>query len=101
MRVCLVPLQIESKNPSANLQHFKVQIERIAKNKPDLVCLPECAFTGYLYEENDLSQFAEPIPGPTVIAMAQVARKHQVYLCFGLLERTPSGVYDSAVLLDK
>jgi predicted amidohydrolase len=101
MRVCLVPLKIESKNPSANLRHFKAQIERIAKDKLDLVCLPECAFTGYLYEEDDLSQFAESIPGPTVVEMAQVACKHQFYLCFGLLEHTASGVYDSPVLLDK
>jgi predicted amidohydrolase len=101
MRVCLVPLKIESRNPSANLRHFKVEIESIAEDKPDLVCLPECAFTGYLYEEDDLSRFAEPIPGPTVVEMAQVARRHQIYLCFGLLERTPSGVYNSAVLLDK
>lgn len=70
-------------------------------NKPDLVCLPECAFTGYLYEEGDFRRFAEPIPGPTVEEMARVAQKHQVYLCFGLLERTSKGVYNSAVLLDR
>jgi predicted amidohydrolase len=101
MRVCLVPLKIESKNLSANLRHFKARIERIAKDRLDIVCLPECAFTGYLYTDDDLSQYAEPIPGPTVAEMAQLALRHRVYICFGLLERTPSGVYNSAVLLDR
>jgi predicted amidohydrolase len=33
--------------------------------------------------------------------MACLARSHKVYLCFGLLEATNKGVYNSAVLLDR
>jgi predicted amidohydrolase len=68
-------------------------MELIARQEPDLVCLPECVFTGYLYEEEDLNQFAEPITGPTVAEMARIACKYQVYLCFGFLERTTDGIY--------
>lgn len=101
MRICLVPLKIETKKPSINLHRFKMLMDRIAKDKPDVVCLPECAFTGYLYDVDDLRRFAEPLHGPTLVEMAQIAKKHQVYLCFGWLELTARGVYDSAVLLDR
>jgi len=94
-----VPLKIEIRNPLANIRHFQAVAEQIAANRPDLVCLPECAFTGYLDQEPDLRRFAEPIPGPVVAEMAQLARRHRFHLCFGLLERTSGGVYNSAVLL--
>ena len=41
MRVCLVPLKIEIRNPLANVRRFQRLAERIAERKPDLVCLEE------------------------------------------------------------
>jgi predicted amidohydrolase len=101
MRVCLIPLQIEIKNPSANLQHFQQRLKEVLPYKPDIVCLPECAFTGYLYDEQDFQQFAEPILGQTTTKISALAKEHSCYICFGLLESTSEGVYSSAVLIDK
>ncbi|MCU0487203.1 MAG: carbon-nitrogen hydrolase family protein [Anaerolineales bacterium] len=101
LRVCLLPLQIEPRNPSANLQHFRARLQDVSRFQPDLICLPECTFTGYLYEEQDFVRFAEPIPGPITEAMAVLARQCGCCLCFGLLERAPEGVYDTAVLMDR
>jgi predicted amidohydrolase len=101
MRVCLIPLKTEPRNPSANLDRLGQCLEEIAHYQPDLICLPECTFTGYLYEEDDFKQFAEPIPGPITEQMGQSARRYTTYLCFGLLEVAESGVYNSAVLLDR
>lgn len=100
MRICLVPLKIGIRNPPANVRRFQALAERIAGRKPDLVCLPECAFTGYMDQEHELNRFAEPIPGPTVAEMAHLASTYRFHLCFGLLERASGGVYNSAVLLD-
>lgn len=100
MRVCLFPLKVQVRNPVLNMGRFQERLETFPL-KPDLVCLPECAFTGYLYTEEDFRHFAEPIPGPTTEAMAGLARRHQTWLCFGLLERAPEGVYSTAVLLDR
>ncbi len=69
--------------------------------QPDIVCLPECAFTGYLYNEKDFQQFAEPIPGQTTKTISVLAKEHRCYICFGMLEKVPEGIYDSAVLIDK
>ncbi len=101
MRICLVPLSVTPQKPGENLQRFQEAMKQVDLYKPDLVCLPECAFTGYLYEEDMLERFAETIPGPTVAKMAQIARLHRVHLCFGMLERVSDKVYDSAVLLNR
>ena len=101
MRICLLPLRIEPRNPARNLQQFIKQLGQVRPHHPDLICLPECCFTGYLYEEADLRRFAEPIPGPLTSEMSCLARLHNAHLCFGMLEATPQGVYDTAVLLDR
>ncbi len=101
MRVCLIPLKTDVRNPSVNLERVKQRLEEANQYRPDLVGFPECTLTGYLYEEGDFRRFAEPIPGPTVEEMARLAHSHRVYLCFGLLEATDKGVYNSAVLLDR
>ncbi len=101
MRLCLLPLKVELRNPVTNRARFQERLEALRPLKPDLVCLPECAFTGYLYAEEDLRRFAEPIPGPTVEAMAGLARRYHTWLCFGLLEQAPEGIYNTAVLLDR
>ena len=101
MRVCLVPLRIEVKNPSANLRHFEQRLAEIARHRPDLICLPECAFTGYLCEEQDLEKFAEPIPGKITAVISRLARENHCYICFGMLEKAKEGVYSSAILFDR
>lgn len=101
MRVCLIPLKTEIKNPSANLRHFEQKLKEVSPYQPDMVCLPECSFTGYLYDEQDSQEFAEPVPGQTTAQVAKLAKEHHCYICFGLLESTPEGVYSSAVLIDK
>jgi predicted amidohydrolase len=101
MRVCLIPLKTEPRNPSANLELLVQRLAEIAHYQPDLICLPECTLTGYLYDEDDFKQFAEPIPGSITEQMGQLARRYTTHLCFGLLEVAESGVYNSAVLLDR
>ena len=101
MRLCLIPLHIEPGSPTENIRRFTTILDQVREHRPDLVCLPECCFTGYMYEEADLARFAEPVPGPTSVEMSRLAQAHGIYLCFGLLESTPQGVYDTALLLDR
>lgn len=101
MKVCLIPLKIEVRNPSENLRRFQTRLEEVAPHRPDLICLPECAFTGYLYEEQDFERFAEPIPGKTTAIVSKLAKDYQRHICFGMLEKAQEGVYSSAALIDK
>lgn len=101
MRTALIPLRTEPGNPEANLNRFRCEMERLAPLHPDIVCLPECTLTGYLYEQAQVAQFAESIPGPTVAEMSDIARQYGVYLCFGMLESAPEGFHNTAVLLNR
>lgn len=101
MKFCLIPLKVEVRNPMENLRRFQARLAEIAPHQPDLVCLPECAFAGYLYEEQDFEKFAEPIPGETTAIVSRLAKEHQCYICFGMLEKAQEGIYSSAVLVGK
>lgn len=101
MRACLIPLQIHSRQVEENLAELDRRLEEAARHNPDLVCLPECTLTGYLYEQADFERFAEPLAGPAVLRLAGLAQRFGVYLCAGLLERAPEGVYNAALLFNR
>ena len=101
MRLCLIPLKTMPRQPHENLERLRIRLEQASRFRPDLVCLPECTLTGYLYETADFTRFAEPADGPTTIAMAGLARQYHTHLCFGFLESSPEGAYNSAVFLDR
>ncbi|MCX5759877.1 MAG: carbon-nitrogen hydrolase family protein, partial [Candidatus Hydrogenedentes bacterium] len=58
----------------------------------DLACLPEM-FAG--------DQKTEPISGPTVNAVAEIARKHHMYVICPIREQDGDKVYNTAVLIDR
>lgn len=101
MRVCLIPLRIKTRDVAANFTELKSRLHEAARHKPDLICLPESPLTGYLYEQADLTNFAEPIPGKTSDKLGQLAHEYSTYLCAGLLERASEGVYNTAVLFNR
>jgi predicted amidohydrolase len=101
VRVCLMPLRVEARNPALNFLRFQQRLEEVARFRPDIVCLPECAWSGYLYEEKDFEAFAEPIPSPRTQAVSALARKYHCHICFGMLERAPEGVYSSALWIER
>ena len=101
MLVALVPLKTIPRSPEANLRRLKTVLASIASAYPDLIVFPECTLTGYVYEEDDLRRFSEPISGPTVFSFQELAQQYRAYICFGMLEQAGSQVYDSGILLDR
>lgn len=85
-------------NAAANCRLFAPLIAEAARQRADLVVLPEtitiCG-TGLSY-----AAAAEPIPGPSTDYFASLARQHQLHLVVGLLERERHLVYNVAVLID-
>jgi beta-ureidopropionase len=66
-------------------------LETAGNQNVDIACLPE-EFAGIT---------AEPIPGPTTIAVAQLAQKHNMYVICPIREQTGDNQYNTAVLLDR
>jgi predicted amidohydrolase len=76
-------------------QKLKLALEHLetaGQQGVDIACLSE-EFAG--------TQIAEPIPGPTVNAVAALAKKHGMYVICPLREQAGSEQYNTAVLLDR
>jgi len=89
-------------NKEDNLERALFMMEQAGRDGADLVCLPEC-FT-YLGPQRDMPRHAEEIPGPTTERLAQVARKHRMYVHGGSIPEisgTGGMVYNTTVFLDR
>jgi len=78
-------------------RQFTPFVEEAARQKADLVVLPETiTATG-----NGVSYLdaAQPIPGPATDYFGELARKHGLYLVAGLVERDKHLIYNVAVLI--
>lgn len=86
-----------------NLERISGYAECAARRGAHLIVLPETALTGYDLEvdcaegEEMHHRLAEPVPGPSSLALAEVAKKNDIYIVYGLAERGEDGtVYNAA-----
>src|SRR6185503_18633497 len=80
-----------------NCRQFAPLIEDAAKQRADLVVLPETLT--YYGLGKSYAECAEPIPGPSTEYFGELAKKHNLYIVAGLLERDRHLVYNVAALL--
>lgn len=89
----------KTKDKDENIEQFSVLIDKAGKEKADIVCLPEAmtmAGTGLNYVSA-----SEPVPGPSTNKLGEIARRNNLYIVAGLLEREGPVVYNTAVLIDR
>lgn len=87
----------DGKTPKEKREQFASLIANAASQKADLVVLPETLTyygTGLKYVD-----VAEPVPGPSTDYFGTLAKKHDLYVVAGLLERDEHLVYNVAVLI--
>jgi N-carbamoylputrescine amidase len=92
-----------SADPDANLRAAVAKVGEAAAAGAQLVCLPELFRSLYFAQREDATQFdlAEPVPGPTTVALAQAARQAQVVVIAPIFERRAPGLYhNSAAVID-
>ncbi len=64
-----------------------------------LIVFPECALSGYMFEDAAEAQAAsEPIPGPSTEAISAACGETGSYVVVGMLESARDALYNSAVL---
>jgi predicted amidohydrolase len=76
---------------------FAPLIEEAATKKADLVVLPETLTA--LRGKWDYEAAAEPVPGPSTDYFAELAKKHNLYIVAGLVERDAHLIYNVAALI--
>ena len=83
--------------PSEKCEQFAGPIAEAAERGADLVVLPETLT--YYQTGRTYAECAEPIPGPSTEFFGRLARRHDLYIVAGLLERDRHLVYNVAVLI--
>ncbi|OJW08523.1 MAG: acyltransferase [Planctomycetales bacterium 71-10] len=101
-RVGLIQMRC-STDPADNLRRASEMLREAAAKGAQVACLPELFLTQYFCQVEDAAIFdlAEPIPGPTTEALADVARETRMTIVGSIFERRAAGVYhNTAVVLE-
>jgi predicted amidohydrolase len=88
---------VEPGRPQANLGRAVDAIQQAASQGCRLVVLPECLDLGW--GDPSARDLAQPIPGPHVLRLQDVARKHGIHVAAGLVERAGDRLFNAAVLI--
>ena len=80
-----------------NCKLFAPLIEEAARQKADLVVLPETLT--YYGIGKKFEEVAEPVPGPSTRYFGELAKKHNLYIVAGLVERDKHLLYNVAALI--
>ena len=85
------------KTPLDNCRMFEPHIAEAARQKADLVVLGETIT--YVGLGKKFVDVAEPIPGPSTEYFCALAKKHNIHIVVGLVERDGELIYNVAVLI--
>lgn len=105
MEIALVQQFLPS-DPHHALQKGLNAIKEAANAGADLVLFPELSFTPFYpripasEREEEVLDLAEPIPGPTTEAIAEVAEQFGVVVVYNLLERDGDQTFDTSPVID-
>jgi N-carbamoylputrescine amidase len=92
-----------SPDPARNVDHAVGRVKEAAAAGADVVCLPELFRSPYFCQSEDARRFdlAEPVPGPTTVALGAVAKQAGVVVVAPVFERRAPGLYhNSAAVID-
>lgn len=99
-QVAGVQMDVALGDIEANFRRMAERVSEAAAAGAQLVVFPECALTGYCFESLDEARpHAEKIPGNSTDRMAEICRRYDCYVVFGLLEREGERVFNACVLV--
>jgi len=96
IRVAAVQFEHKSADKPANLAKINYFVEQAAKQKVQIIAFPECCITGYWFlrklSRDELTALAEPVfDGPSSQQLSALAKKHNIIIGAGLIEKTADG----------
>src|ERR1700691_1329038 len=92
-----------SPDPAENFARTAAKISQAARQGARLICTQELFTSEYFCqsENHDYFKLAEPIPGPSTIALQKLARRHKAVIVASLFEKRASGLYHTtAAIID-
>src|SRR5438034_8200191 len=98
IRVAAVSMNSLLGQSQRNLATIAQWCEKAAVAKAELVVFPELVVHGHCTPNT--WELAEPVPeGPSVRSLAEIARRHRVFLSAGLSEKDRDIVFNTQVLV--
>ena len=101
MRIALLQGPAETPDPDAGLAAVADAARRAAAAGARLLVTPEMSLTGYAIGAQRVAELAEPVPGPLTDRVAAIAAEHDLAIAVGLPVRTPAGVANTVVVVDR
>lgn len=99
MKVAIAQITPETANKGVNLEKMRRFVIDSAQQGAELVVFPELALTGYHCGDRFFAM-AEEIPGPSTDFFVQLAKANQIYIIWGMVEKTlPGMLYNAAALV--
>ncbi|HTY74289.1 MAG TPA: carbon-nitrogen hydrolase family protein [Candidatus Nanoarchaeia archaeon] len=101
IRLALAQIASKREDKQANLDKFEKLTQKAKDHRADLVIFPEMSLTGYVVRDQ-LYELAEPIPGPSVHRIEEIARKTGTHVIFGmpeLSEKTRATLFNTSVFV--
>jgi len=98
-KLALVQMKVIGGDRKTNLAHARKMIDEAAAQDAEVVLLPEAMDLGWT-DPSALTD-ALPIPGgQTCQVLMDLAKKHSIFICSGLIEKAGDKVYNSALIID-
>lgn len=99
MRVAMAQIPVQDGDLAQNMRLASEAARAAAAQKADMLCLPEAADWGWLYQQ--ARRDAMPIPGKYTYLLAKLATEYRMWVSAGCLEKEGEHVYDSAVMINR
>jgi predicted amidohydrolase len=98
-KLALVQMYVVPGDLQKNLTHASALIAEAASGGADIVLLPEVLDLGWTHPS--AKEYADKIPGgKTFKSLAAAAKRNNVWICCGIVERDGDAVYNAAVIID-
>ncbi|HBM11432.1 MAG TPA: hypothetical protein DD390_01930, partial [Rhodospirillaceae bacterium] len=99
--ISIVQINARDDDKEGNIRKVLKGLEVAGERKSDIVVLPE-TFTGSGLALHNAQALAEPISGPTIKRLAELAEKHKMYIVGSLFEAGSDGkTYNTAPLIGR
>ncbi|HVX62030.1 MAG TPA: carbon-nitrogen hydrolase family protein [Pirellulales bacterium] len=100
MKIAGVQMDVAFRDREQNLARIVDALRETAKAGAALTVLPECALPGYCFESlEEARPYAEPLPGPSTLKLAETCRELGVFAVVGLLEADGERIFNAAALV--
>ena len=99
MKLALAQMLVEPGEQERNVARAEQRIREAAEKEADIVLLPECLDLGWTHSSSTTKATLIP-DGNVCQRFINAARKHQVFVSAGMVERDGDRLFNAAVLIN-